>query len=298
MLVYVDDILIFGKTEKDVQNGAKVLKENFEMKDMGEPKMFFGITIRKTKEKDGYTLSMEDSVSKLEKDYKTDVCQRELKTPIVKGFDKNEVKSNPLNSNDHKRCISIVGSLLYLANTVRIDIAFTVSYLSRFLEPPTEHHFKTAKRGMQYVIPTKKFKLTYRKKKTGLEYDDFRFHDEIIHDYPNRGKNELVAVSGYIILFNNNIVARRSTKQDGVAGSTSESEYIGLSEAAKSALSIRNLLQEIQIKIPFIELAGDNKSALTLCAHNTDYKKHKHIELRFHLIRDCVEKKIIRLNYI
>lgn len=52
------------------------------------------------------------------------------------------------------------------------------------------------------------------------------------------------------------------------------------------------------MKTPFIEVVGDNQSALTLSAHNTQHKKTKHIDLKYHHIRNLVENKSIRLNYI
>lgn len=317
ILLYVDDILITGKTSEDINKAANILKSKFVMKDMGQPKMFLGININKLSDNKGYSLSLEDTISRIQEDLNITESQRKLQTPMAKGFDKNPIDSPLLNYKDHRAYRSIIGSLLYLANTVRLDIQFAVSYLSRFLEKPTEYHLKGAERVVQYIIQTKNFKLTYGPKDNKLEYKDFRFVDKtedvIIRDYPNKGSFDLVVVSdtdwagdiadrksqsGHLVYFNGNIVSWSSKKQDGTALSSTESEYIGLSEAAKSGLNVKNVLEELQIKIPLFEIVGDNIGALTLASHNTQHRKTKHIDLRYHHVRDLIETKAMRPNYI
>ena len=317
ILIYVDDILITGKTKNDIDQAANLLKNSFVMKDMAQPKIFLGININKLADNKGYSISMEDTISKLQQDYKISVTKRELITPLAKGFDKNEKEGNLLDDRLHSEYRSLIGSLLYLSNTVRVDITFAVSYLSRFLEAPTDYHLKGARRVVQYVIQTKKFKLIFGKKSKVLKYQDFRYFDKtddvIIQDYPPKGKFDLTVISdsdwagdikdrksqsGCIVLFNNNIISWVSRKQNCVAGSSAESEYISLSEAAKCGLNTRNILEELNMRTPFIDVVGDNQSALTLSAHNTQHKKTKHIDLKYHHIRNLVDNKSIRLNYI
>lgn len=317
LILYVDDILITGKDSKTINQAAKVLKDNFVMKELGKPKIFLGITIKELKDNRGYSLSMEDTIMRLQKDYNIEVPKRKIKTPLSKGFENETMKSEKLDDKQHTEYRSIIGSLLFLANTVRLDISFAVSYLSRFLENPTTYHLKGARRTLQYTIQTKNFSINYFKRKTTLNYQDFRYIDKtddvLLKDYPPISKYDLVVVSdsdwagdirdrksqsGNIVLLNGNIINWRSNKQDAVATSSTESEYMALHEAIKSGLHFKILLNEMKIKINYINLVGDNCSALTLGAHNTLHKRTKHIDIKYHFIRSLVERKEVKLNYI
>lgn len=316
LILYVDDILIVGKTERIRKDAGDILKKHFEMKDLGKPKIFLGITIEEGKDQNGYELSMKDTIERIEKDYQVELSKRELGTPIVKGLDKNEIKSPILNKENHKMYRSIVGTLLFLANTVRLDISFAVSYLSRFLESPTEHQLKAAKRTLQYVIQTKDFSLKYDNLNQRNKFQDFRYLDKtedvVLQDYEKETNFKLDLIcdsdwagdikdrksqSGNIIMLNGNIIDWSSRKQNAISGSSTESEYIAMSEGLKDALSFKNLLAEMKVPISYINAIGDNCSALTLAAHNTQHRRTKHIDIRFHFIRNLVDRKEVKLNY-
>lgn len=145
---------------------------------MQQPKIFLGININKLEGDKGYSISMEDTILKLQQDYKISVTTRELITALVKSFDKNENKENLLDDKLNSEYRSLIGSLLYLSNTIRVDITFAVSYLSRFLESTTDYHLKGARIVVQYFIQTKNFKLTYGKKNKVLKYQYFRYFDK------------------------------------------------------------------------------------------------------------------------
>lgn len=317
LVIYVDDILITGKNKEVIEKTADILKKHYLMKDIGKPRMFLGISVKELPDKEGYELSMKDSIERIKENYKITPTQRRLITPLVKGFDKKQDTSAKLNEADHKKYRSIIGSLLYMANTVRLDISFAISYLSRFLEEPTEYLLKGCLRVMQYVIQTKHFNLKFTHNKRTLTYKDFRYIDKteevILHDYPELTKYQLTVVSdsdwagdvkdrksqsGHIVMLNGNIIDWTSRKQESTAGSSTESEYIALNDAVKSGKSILNMLQQMKIKVSYIDLVGDNCSALTLAAHNTLHKRTKHIDIKYHYIRELVENKTIKLNYI
>lgn len=317
MLIYVDDILIAGKDKKTRDAAADILKKYFVMKDMGKPRVFLGMTIHQLNNNEGYLLNMEDTLDKMEKDHNVEPCQRKLNTPIVKGFDKNEIQSKPLNEHDHRQYRSIVGLLLFIANTVRLDIAFAVSYLSRMVDKPTEHHMKGARRTVQYLVQTKQHGLIFKNRKFQLPYKDFRYLDKtgdvIIQDYAREGQYKIQVFSdadwagditdrksqsGSIVLLNGNIIDWSSRKQDCVASSTAESEYIALSDAVKTGQYFKNILKEMMIDVKYINAICDNCSANTLAAHNTLHKKTKHIDIRYHYIRSLVDRKLVKLNYV
>ena len=128
------------------------------MKDLGHPSVFLGITINETP--NGVQISLSDFISKLEKDYEIKK-ERTLLTPLVKGFNAAETTTRVLTEDEHLKYRSIIGCLLFVANTVRLDISFATSLLSRYLVSPRIMHLKAAYRVVQYIVQTKDFCLDY-----------------------------------------------------------------------------------------------------------------------------------------
>jgi hypothetical protein len=83
-----------------------------------------------------------------------------------------------------------------------------------------------------------------------------------------------------------------------VALSSTESEYVAMTESAKSGLYFKNLLKEINMTTTYINMCGDNLSALTLSAHKTVHQKTKHIDVKYHFLRSLVSNKSVKLNYV
>lgn len=154
LILYVDEFLICGKN-KSIKETLQLLGKDFEMKIIGYPNNFLGINIRKTDI--GIILTSEDQIDRMVKEFDFSFSGRRLDTPLAKGFEKKEDNSPPLNKKEHSIYRSLIGKLLFLANSVRVDIAFAVSYLSRFLENPTTYRMKGAKRLFQYVVQTRFF---------------------------------------------------------------------------------------------------------------------------------------------
>ncbi|TID28589.1 hypothetical protein CANINC_002397 [Pichia inconspicua] len=317
ILIYVDDILITGKTNKDIEDAAAILKQKFVMKDMGEPRMFLGMNLNKLPNGEGYSLSLKDTIERMVEDSKITLTTRTISTPISQGFDRDTSEFKLLDPEAHQKYRSYVGMFGFLASTVRFDLAFTVSYLSRYQECPTDYHLKAALRTMNYLNQTKNFTLIFGVNKQRIDFKDFRLVDKtdnpVVYDYPEELFFKLTTVTdadwagdhrdrksqcGAIILLNGNPISWFSRKESDVAISSAESEYIGMFEATKESMAMYNLLHEVGIKIPYFNLVGDNQSALTLGAHNAQSRKTKHIDLRYHFVRDMYHKKRVKLAYV
>ena len=314
LVMYVDDILIAGKNTQVLNNIKASLKKEFVMKDLGHPDVFLGITIKQTDK--GVKISLADFIEKLAQDHNIQK-EKVLNTPLVKGFDPSDTSTKLLNEEEHLKYRSIIGSLLFVANTVRMDISFPTSLLSRYLVSPRTIHLKAAYRVLQYIVQTKDFHLEYSPSGSSLSFKDFRYLDKTkdvkIQDYGENKQFNITAISdsdyatnledrhsqsGNCTYLNNNLISWSSRKQKCVALSSTESEYIALAEAAKSGLYFSNLLAELELPTAYINLCGDNISSLTLSAHKAVHQKTKHIDVKYHFIRDLVFKKMVKLNYI
>jgi hypothetical protein len=129
----------------------------------------------------------------------------------------------------------------------------------------------------------------------------FRKTKEIIKGYADADlagdKTDRLSYSGYVFMLGGGAVSWVSRKQKSVSLSTAKSEYVA-SEAVKEALSLRNLLKGILRKDFTIPIYKDNKSAVKFTSDETSLKKIRHIDIRYHFIRECSQNENINLQFL
>lgn len=184
----------------------------------------------------------------------------------------------------------LVGCLLWLTMGSRPDLAFSVGYLSRHLDRSTEVHWKQGLRVLRYLAGTAELSIRYTP--TGGE------SPEVYSDADWAGcVKTRKSISSHIILVNGGAVSWASTQQKIVALSSAESEYTAATEAAKSAVWITKIYNEILYPIT-PKIYVDNQSAIRLCNSNAFHRRTKHFDVKSKFIKDLVEKKQIELAYI
>jgi hypothetical protein len=193
---------------------------------------------------------------------------------------------------------SLVGCINYLATQTRCDITFTASALSRFLVNPAPAHIKSAKRVLQYLKGTIMYSITLGGPKYGPHNLDIRLYTD--SDYAG-DRHTYKSTSGYVSFVAGGPVSWQSKRQSVVAQSSTEAEYIAMSELAKEGAWIRYLLEGLSYKGPDLDpitLYGDNQGSLALAENPTFHRGSKHIAVRYHLIRQEVEEGRLQLAYI
>jgi hypothetical protein len=184
-----------------------------------------------------------------------------------------------------------VGCLMWLAIGTRPDIMFAVTYHSQFLENPQPQHVRTLKRVFQYLQGTKDLKLTYGGKRSGLEG---------YTDADRMSSEQRKAISGYVFLIDGGAVSWRSRKQEIVSTSTTEAEYVATTHAAKEALYLRQFITELfrPLDSP-LPLQCDNQGAIALAHADVGqyHSRTKHIDIRYHFIRQNIQDGFISLQY-
>ena len=185
----------------------------------------------------------------------------------------------------------LIGCLRYLTLT-RPDLIFSVSYLSRFMSKPYSNHMAAAKRVLRYIKGTVDYGLVYVSDKeprlTGY-YDS---------DYAG-DLDDRKSTSGYIFLLGSKPIAWNCSKQKVVALSSCEAEYISSTLAVCQGIWISRFMRELIGE--FIEKFGlciDNKSAIEISRNPVYHGQTKHIEVRYHFIRNCVEENKVMLKYV
>jgi hypothetical protein len=189
---------------------------------------------------------------------------------------------------------SLIGCINYLATQTRPDIAYSVSVLAQFLVNPSLSHIKAAKRVLQYLKKTRDLGITFQ----GPGELEIQLYTD--SDYAG-DKATYKSTGGYVAFAAKGPVSWQSKRQSVVAQSSTEAEYIALSEAAKEATWIRHLLADLNhlnlVDSP-MQLYGDNQGSIAIAQNPSFRKGSKHIAVRFHLIRQEVEEGRIKVDYI
>jgi hypothetical protein len=185
-----------------------------------------------------------------------------------------------------------VGSLRYLVNT-RPDIAFAVGYVSRFLSEPHEDHLLAVKHILRYLAGTVNWGIQLKKGsgKTALVgFTDSDFAGDV---------DSRKSTSGVFFFLNESPVTWQSTKQSMVAQSSCEAEYVAAANGACQALWLSRVLGELEgDKVVVPALMVDNQSAVALMKNPVLSGRSKHIEVKYHLVRESAEQGKIEVKQV
>ncbi|KAI3813170.1 hypothetical protein L1987_17887 [Smallanthus sonchifolius] len=217
------------------------------------------------------------------------IDSNETKIPMDPGTKLTKTEGG--DSVDETEYRSLIGCLRYLLHT-RPDLCYSVRLLSRFMQEPKEHHLKAIKQVLRYIKGTKEFGITYKKlggcKITGYSDSSYGVNTE-------EGKE----TTRIVFYFGNSPITWSTQKQQTVALSSCESEFMTATAAACQALWLKRLLSGITgWKEEKITLLVDNISAIALMKNPVFYGRSKHIDTRYHFIRECVEDNHINVEHI
>ncbi|KAJ0532224.1 putative RNA-directed DNA polymerase [Helianthus annuus] len=294
--IYVDDLIYTGDDPKMLQEFKESMMQEFEMSDLGRMRYFLGIEVLQTEH--GIHISQQKYAVELLKRFGFEECHS-VANPIVPG---NKLIVENGNRVDATLFRQIVGSLMYITTT-RPDIQFVVNLISRYCAKPTEVHFAAAKRVLRYLKGTLEYGIWYKKGGTGeLEVYTDRGGTgklEVYTDSDFAGDVEsMKSTSGYVFLWDKGAVAWASKKQDVVALSSTEAEYVAAAACACQTLWVTGVLEEFGLKFAdSITIKCDNTSTIKLSKNPVFHGRCKHIGVRFHFLRDLVKDGKIVLEH-
>ena len=234
--VYVDDLIIITKTSEEMEEIKDTLAKQFKMKDLGKLHFCLGISVHHDQETSRLWIHQRQYITSMLKKYGLAEAN-----PVSIPADPNVT----LEKNDGNSCAvdqtmyqSMVGTLLYAATATRPDIAHAVSVVAKFSSAPTAAHLTAVKRIVRYLKGTKHVGLCYEKTATGglSGYSDADWAGD---------RDDRRSTSGHVFLLAKGAVSWYSKKQSVVALSTSEAEYVALSQATQELVWVRRLLAGI-----------------------------------------------------
>jgi hypothetical protein len=190
----------------------------------------------------------------------------------------------------------LIGSLMYLALGTRPDIAYAVNWLAQFTSDPKPLHWTAVKRVFRYLKFTKHHKLTYGGDDEDIRNTNLNFFCDA--DWANDATDRK-SISRYVTLVAGGAVAWSSKKQQTVALSTAEAEYVAATHIAKQVLWQRTLLQELDFPLPSTStIFTDNQAAISISHHPEFHARTKHIDIAHHFLRDLIAEGTINTVYV
>ena len=284
--IYVDDLFVTGNSKAEIADFKKNMSKNFEMSDLGLLTYYLGLEVKQNP--DCITITQEAYAKRILKEAAMDECNptcipMEFGLQLSKGQDEPEI--------DPTLYRRRIGCLRYLMHT-RPDMAFAVSILSRYMHSPRTSHGDTLKRVLRYLRGTVGYGLSYKKGETKRLVG---FSDSSHNTDPDDGRS----TTGHLFCLGETPVTWCSQKQDTVALSSCEAEFMAATEAAKQAIWLQDLVSEITgKKMEKTLIRVDNKSAIALAKNPVFHRRSKHIAKRFHFIREKVEQNEIDVEHV
>jgi hypothetical protein len=286
--LYVDDLLVTGSDSSDIATFKRMMHSEFEMTDMGKYNYFLSLQFEEATA--GTLLHQKKYMKELLVRFNMLGCnpaETPMETNTKLCLDEN---GEAVNSTLYKQ---MVGSLRYLCNS-RPDLSFAVGVVSRFVDTPKKSHMTAVKRILRYVQGTLEYGILFPSNNNNIVNQLIGFSDsDWCGDQVDRR-----STSGYIFKFLNAPISWCSKKQPVIALSSCEAEYIACAYAACQGIWLESLLKDLTIELSEpIQLFVDNQSAINLARNPVSHGRTKHIETRFHFIRDQVSKGRIAVTH-
>ncbi|WVZ76069.1 LOW QUALITY PROTEIN: hypothetical protein U9M48_024071 [Paspalum notatum var. saurae] len=283
--IYVDDIIVGGSSHALVSSFAEQLSREFEMSLMGELQFFLGLQIKQGLKG-------------------TFVHQAKYTRDILKKFNMGDSKpmTTPMSTNtaldadedgeavDQKEFRGMIGSLLYLTAT-RPDIQFAVCLCARYQASPRTSHHQAVKRIFRYLKFTPELGLWYS---SGSSLSLRGFSDA---DHAGC-RIDCKSNSSTCQLLRTSLVSWSPRKQASVTLSTTEAEYVAAASCSSQLLWMKATLSDFGLRFGRIPLLVDSTSAISVAKNPVLHSRTKHIDVRFHFLRDHYEKGDIDLIHV
>ena len=268
---------------------------------------YLGMSIKRNKE--SFIVSQPHHIERIISSIPGMENSRSAKTPAATGtvLTKDEFGES---RNDSWNYRSVVGMLNYLVNCSQPDLAFSVHQCARFCSNPKRSHEQAVKRVVRYLqflrrTDSQGIVCRPNRSKSIDTYVDTSFAGEWNSEWSNE-PSSVMSRTGYTIYYANCPVIWSSKLQTEIALSTTEAEYIALSQSLRDVLPLISLLRELKQSIPFepstpvihCTVHEDNKGCIDLVEAPKMRPRTKHISLKYHHFRKHVKDGTVSVRYL
>ncbi|KAJ9548285.1 hypothetical protein OSB04_020828 [Centaurea solstitialis] len=280
------DDIIFGSTCPNFCDiFSKLMMTRYEMSMMGELNFFLGLQVKQLSA--GIFINQAKYIKDILKKYNLENAKI-MKTPMS--------PSCALDSDPDGIAVDVtpyrgmIGSLMYLTAS-RPDIMFSTCLCARYQSKPKVSHLKAVKRIFRYLKGTINLGIWYPKG-SGYELTGYTDADH------GGCKLDRKSTTGHIQFLGDKLVSWASKKQNCVSLSTAEAEYVAAASCCSQIIWMRTQLRDYGFKFDKIPIYCDSKSAIAISCNPVQHTKTKHIDIRYHFIKDHVEKGTIELYFV
>ena len=287
-------MLIIGKDEA-LDDAIKVLQGHFQVNDPMSLEDYLGVQIVQSDDGKKAWLGQPTITKSLEKQFGERVAEKKENDSHTRNTRVNGGKVDDISKEDEKTQSiyrSGVRTLLYLTKHSRPDITNPVRGLSKSMDGASMAQVTEMYRVINFVLGTKTLGLRMVPifndgiwKLEALSDSDFANH-----------KDTRYSVYGYIIYFGGVPVV---WKRKSFVLSTTEAEYVSVSEVVKEIKFLYQMLRSMEIKVPLpIKVQVDNVGAIWLVNNSSMSERTKHVDLRAHFVRDMIKDQVIEINFV
>ena len=288
-IIYVDDALFMGSDKNLVHKKKNEFMKMWECRDLGEPKEFLGMQITRDRSKRILVLDQRAYLEKVIARFGM-TNAKEAHTPLPSSWTPRMYKG-PEDPELRRYYQSIIGSLLYLMLGTRPDIAYAVIKLSQYSANPSKDHLSKGIHIIRYLIHTRNYKIVF----DGNSLEGFLAHSD--SDWAS-DPDDRRSHTGMLVQLANGPISWVSHKQKTVALSSTEAEYMALSDSCRQLIWLKSLFAEIGCDIESLPLLGDNQGSEFLASNPIQERRTKHIDIRYHYIREKIESGDVQLYYV
>ncbi len=314
--LYVDDLVIASTDESEMNDVVKQFNKKYKMKNIGKPELIVGLNVTRDFKAGTIKLSQHKYVNELLKrfrmeDAKVASTSAEYSLKLTKEMcpttdaEKKKMEKYPYRE--------LIGCLMYLSVGTRPDISYAVSELSKYLSNPGMTHWTAALHVLRYLKGTPDLGITFTKSSSPVElkaYSDYNYKGpsnrslnsklEAFSDADWGGdKDTRRSHTGGVLFLAGGAIAWVSKKQNSVAMSSAEAEYMSASLVCREVIWIRTLLAGLGFEQsgPTV-IHEDNSACIQMSKNPVQHSKTKHIDLHYHFVRERVEKGDVRLDWV
>ena len=295
--IYVDDLLLFGADEAQINVLKQELSSRFRMTDLGDVSHYLGMEVRRDREMGTLMLLQTAYLKVVLERFGMSDCNPSS-TPMDSGLPNTIVPS----SEDYRAPPetiywygSAVGSLMYAMTMTRPDIAFALSIVSRYCNNPNSTHVAAVTRILRYIKGTLDEGIVFCGEQNVLDLTGYTDADY------GSAKDNRKSTSGWLFCLGGGPISWSSKRQLVVALSSCKAEYIALNEAGKEAVWLQRILKELGLIKYLLSptlIYEDNQGTIALAENPEFHRRTKHIDIRYHWVRDAVLRKLITLEHI
>ena len=294
VIVYVDDLILLASSMTKMLEVKAMLKKEYEMSDLGELHYCLGVEFKRNRAARTITMNQHKYLEEVLKRFNMEECKAigtpldtHEKLPKLTNEEFEEVRAE-MQGVPYK---SAVGCLMYAMVATRPDLAFPVSVVSQHMSKYGPKHWAAVKRVMRYLQGTLGMEL-----QLGGAY--VTLHGFCDADWAG-DEGDRRSTTGYVFMLGMGAISWNSKRQPTIALSTTEAEYMAMSQCTKEAIWLRQLLADVGlVQEGSTQILCDNQGAIALAKNPTHHSRTKHIDVQHHFIRERVEDEVIELKYV